>query len=300
MQQILINEVDVPLVSYPPIMDRLNRARVRIQTPSHPMPSTWTNAIMDLFAESLSEDAREGATFVTVTALTLPLATVGFSYYFLTASGERFSVKVISIQSAGIGTYKIHLADPLPMALPEATTMGGYAVFYNLDPSEVTNQGECIARWQVDVRVGSDTVQHVWDDPFLIVNAETNYTLNSASLVRTYPMVDRLRPPTDEDLTEIIKTGWTNYLRSDLEGKGIKANQIKSWERLEAAHAAACVYHLVLTDERQDSEYRETWRTNYAHQCDLMFASIRFWYSPTDGSTPAKSDENYSGRSISR
>ena len=192
------------------------------------------------------------------------------------------------------------LADPLPMALPIGTIIAAYSVFYDLDASEVTNQGESIARWQVDIRVGSDIVQHVWDDPFLIVNAETNYTLNSASLVRTYPMVDRLRPPTDEDLTEIIKTGWTNYLRSDLEGKGIKANQIKSWERLEAAHAAACVYHLVLTDERQDAEYRETWRTNYAHQCDLMFASIRFWYSPTDGSTPAKSDENFSGRSISR
>jgi hypothetical protein len=300
MQQILINEIDVSLLSYPPVMDRLFRARVRIQTPSHPMPATWTAAQLDSFTESLSVASREGETFLTVSSLATPLATDGRLYYVFTASGERFSVKLTDIQSVGIGSYRLHLADPLPMALPIGTNIGGYAVFYDFDATEVTNQGECIARWQVDIRVGADIVQHVWDEPFLIVNAETNYTLNSASLVRTYPMVDRLRPPTDEDLTEIIKTGWTNYLRSDLEGKGIKANQIKSWERLEAAHAAACVYHLVLTDERQDAEYRETWRTNYAHQCDLMFASIRFWYSPTDGSTPAKSDEDYSGRSISR
>jgi len=300
MQQILVGETDVYLVSYPPVMDRLFRARIRMQTPSTPMPEAWTGADTDTFTESLSAAASEGDDFVTVSSVSTPTAVAGRQYYISAPSGEKFSVKFTRAEAAGIGAFRLHLADPLPMPLPVGTAIGAYAVFYEMAASEVTSPGQAIARWQVDIRVGADIIQHVWDQPFLIVNAETNYTLNSANLVRMYPMVDRLRPPTDEDLTELIDVGWTNYLRADLEGKGIKANQIKSWERLEAAHAAACVYHLVLTDERQDAEYRETWRSNYAHQCDLMFASVRFWYSETDGTVPGKSDENFSGRSISR
>jgi hypothetical protein len=300
MQQILVNETDLPLVSYPPVLERIFRASVRLQTPSTPMLDAWANAIIESFNDTVSVAASEGDTFLTFASASLPTLIVGRLYYVAPVTGERFSVKFTRLEPTGVGVYRMHLADPIPMALPVGTLIGAYSVSYEMDAAEVSQAGESIARWQVDIRVGTDIIQHVWDMPFLIVNAETNYRLTSNELIRIYPIADRLRPPTDEDLTELIETGWTNYVRPDLEGKGIKANQIKSWERITPAHAAACVYHLVLTDERQSSEYREQWRNVYAHQMDLMFASVRFWYSETDGNQPGHSDENFMGRSISR
>lgn len=298
MQQIIKDEIHVDIFSYPPVMERPFRAWIRLQTPASPMQDADTAADFDSESGTTSVDAAEGTT--TLRFSSSVDYTPGSLYFVKPDTGQAFAVKALAFNSISPGIFDLTIADPLPMPVPSGSVVGGYRVSFAMSAENVSQQGRCIARWKFQVRDGLDVIDHIWDEPFLIVNAQTNYQLTSSELVRIYPMADRLRPPTDEDLTELIETGWSNYVRPDLEGKGLKANQIKSWERLTPAHAAACVYHLVLTDERQSQEYREQWRNVYAHQMDLMFASVRFWYSETDSTQPGDSDRNFMGRSISR
>tara|TARA_R110000751_G_scaffold265397_1_gene364465 strand:- start:5288 stop:6196 length:909 start_codon:yes stop_codon:yes gene_type:complete len=302
MQQILVGQVTAPIQSYSPVLDRINRAYVRVRTPSQSMPEVWSNASLETFANAvLQVAASEGQTFVDIGSLAAPTAIRGNDYYILDRdSGEKFVVTFMAYSIVSAGIYRLHLKDPLPTTVADSSILSSFSVHYDLPVAAVANAGSSIARWKVDIRVGAEVVEHVWDQPFLITYAETNYTLTSASLVRMYPIVDRMRSPTDEDLTELIETGWTNYLRADLENKGMRANQIKSWDRLEACHAAACVYHLILTDERQDPIFRQTWHTEYAHQFDLVLGSREFWYAETDGNTPTRSSYDYRSRTIMR
>jgi hypothetical protein len=302
VQQILVGQTTVPLVSYPPVLDRIFRARIRLRTPSQEMPTAWVAADLELFGSgTTSAAAPEGQTYIDISSLVTPTTIAGRDYFVTdSVSGQKFVITFMASTVAGAGSYRLHLKDPLPMALGDSSTVQSFSVSYDLLSTAVESAGSSIARWQIDIRVGAEITQHVWDEPFLIVYAETNYTLNSASLVRMYPIVDRMRSPTDEDLTELIETGWTNYLRADLENKGMRANQIKSWDRLEACHAAACVYHLILTDERQDPVFRQTWHTEYAHQFDLVLGSREFWYSETDANTPSRSSYDYRARTILR
>lgn len=296
MQQLLRNQITIPVEAYPSDLGYLwNRAWVRVQTPSTPMPDddTWAVADIDRAARTTTVAAPEGATEITHSTFGIVPLVPGNQYIIDPTDGSpSFIVTCGRLASSSV----MELQDPLPQPVPVDSAIRGYRVSKILSLSEVSTQGTAIARWRVEDR---DRISYVWDQPFLILNTLTNYHLNSSTLERIYPMVQRMRPD-DLTLEELIETAWTNYLRPDLEGKGIKANQIKSWERLDPAHAAACVYHLVLTDERQEEEYRQTWRNTYAHQCDLMYASVRFWYDEGDGTTPARSPYDYSGRSIFR
>lgn len=257
------------------------------------MPESWTVAAIDSITRTVGSTAAEGATSITLSPIGLGALTAGNKYIVETRDGEpNFVIKLSRIVSSTV----VETQDPLPQDIPASSTIRGFKASYELETAQVKGVGQAIARWRVEDR---DRVRYDWDDPFLIVNVATNYNLTSEALERIYPQVQRLRPD-DLSLNELIDVAWKNYVRPDLEGKGLKANQIKSWERLDAPHAAACVYHLILTDERMASDFRDDWRTVYAHQMDLLFASVRFWYSETDDNTPGRSDENFSGRSISR
>ena len=296
MQQVFRNQTQDPIYAYPSDLDNFwSRAFVRVETPSKAMPdeTSWSAAQIDRAARSVTVEGKEGATSLTHSTIGITPLTAGNQYIIEPANGEpNFIIKIARLASSSVSD----LQDPLPQNVPIGSNIRGYRVSVELQADEVTNVGQSIARWRVEDR---DRLQYIWDQPFLIVNAHTNYTLNSSTLERMYPMVQRLRQD-DISLQELIEIGWTNYVRPDLEGKGLKANQIKSWERLEAAHGAACVYHLVLTDERQEPEYRETLFTNYTHHMDLLFAGVRFWYDEGDGKTPTRSPYDYSGRSIMR
>ena len=276
MQQILKGQTAIPIEGYSQDISRSwRRAFVKIQTPSTALPETYTIAAIDSYVRTTQGAAVEGATQFNVSAIGAGVPVPGNKYIIDCRNNTpRFTVELEYYES---NTF--YLRDPLPQPVPNGADVFGYRASYELDASHVTQEGQAVARWKIEDR---DRVAHIWDQPFLIVNTQTNYTLTSSSLVRAYPIAERLHAPSDDNMTELIATAWRDYLRPDLEAKQIRANQIKSWERLEAAHAAACVYHLILTDERQDPIYVETWRNTYAHQMDLLFAGREFWYAETD------------------
>tara|TARA_R100001230_G_C5686948_1_gene196932 strand:- start:2255 stop:3148 length:894 start_codon:yes stop_codon:yes gene_type:complete len=297
MQQIFKNQIVDPIFAYPSRIDlRWSRAFVRVQTPAVAMPdeSTWTLATFDNVSRSVAGSSDEGTFRISLNPLGAG-GSISPGYQYVVEPADNNPNFVITVARV-VSTTLLEVQDPLPQNVPTGSFIYGIRASVELEPEQVKNVGQCIARWRVEDR---DRRRYDWDQPFLIVNTHTNYSLNSSTLERMYPMVQRLRPD-DTQLEELIETAWRNYVRPDIEGKGMKSNQIKSWERLEPAHGAACVLHLVLTDERQDPEYRETWRTEYAHQMDLLFAGVRFWYDEKDGTVPTRSDYDYSGRSILR
>tara|TARA_Y100000361_G_C11148016_1_gene339284 strand:- start:774 stop:1667 length:894 start_codon:yes stop_codon:yes gene_type:complete len=277
MQQILKGQTAIPIEGYSQDIDRRwSRAFVKVQTPSTALPDTWTIAAIDNTAKTTQGASVEGATSINLSAIGSITNPAPGDKYIIDCGN---STPLFTVQAENYGSNVLYLRDPLPQPVPNGAAVIGYKVSYELDASHVTQEGQAIARWKIEDR---DRVAHIWDQPFLIVNTQTNYTLTSDSLMRAYPIAERLHAPSDDNMTELIATAWRDYLRPDLEAKQIRANQIKSWERLEAAHAAACVYHLILTDERQDPIYVETWRNTYAHQMDLLFAGREFWYAETD------------------
>lgn len=275
MQQILKDRTTTDLIGYPSDISKLwNAASVRVQTPSVALPDAYSAATIDAASKTVNGSHAEGTNHLTLShGGTDP--TNGRKYIIDTLDGSpKFTVTVTRFDS-----HVAYLQDPLPKTVPSNSTLQGYQVRRTLTAEEVKLEGQGIARWQVTDAAG---VAHVWDEPFLVVNSQTNYTLTADSLVRSYPIAERLHAPGDDNMIELIETAWRDYVRPDLEAKQIRANQIKSWERVEAPHAAACVYHLVLTDERQDPVFVEQWRNVYAHQMDLLFASREFWYSEDD------------------
>ncbi len=295
MQQIIKDKTTAPIYAYPSdISTTWTAASVRVQTPQIALPDTPSAATVDSASKTTNGATVEGSTVFNLAAGGTDPA--GGSKYIIDALNgtPRFTVTVSRFDS-----NKAYLKDPLPQTVPNNSTLTGYRVARTLTAQEVKQEGQAIARWLVTDASG---VAHVWDQPFLIVNTQTNYTLTSDSLMRAYPIAERLHAPSDDNMTELIETAWRDYLRPDLEAKQIRANQIKSWERLEAAHAAACVYHLILTDERQDPIYVETWRNTYAHQMDLLVAGREFWYAETDPENSVGHADNsqFIGRNISR
>ncbi|HAW74302.1 MAG TPA: hypothetical protein DCW74_01030 [Alteromonas australica] len=295
MQQLFKDQTTIHVESYPAKIDvEFRRAAVRIQTPSTPMPDedNYDSASVEALNRIIAATASAGTHLLTFTAAPTDLV-VGHQYVVSTTDQEpNFVVKVSRV----ISSTQVQLQDPLPQEVPASSRIKGFRFSKELTAEQVKNEGQCIARWRGE---DGDRNYYYWDEPFLIVRVATNYHLTSDKLERLYPLVLRLRPE-DQTLAEIIEASWENYLRPDLESKGIRPNQIKSWERLDPAHAAACVYHLVVTDERQDPGFVEQWRTMYAHQLDLLFASVFFWYDDNDSETPGISDHDFRQREIFR
>ena len=228
MQQIFKNQIIDPIFAYPSRIDlRWTRAFVRVQTPSTSMPdeSSWATASFDNVARTTSAIAEEGTFRISINAIGGGTLTAGNKYVIEPADNNpNFVVTLSRI----VSTTLIEVQDPLPQDIPALSGVYGLKASIELDLAQVTNVGQSIARWRVEDR---DRRHYDWDQPFLIVNTHTNYTLDSSTLERMYPMVQRLRPD-DTQLDELIETAWTNYVRPDIEGKGMKSNQIKSWERL--------------------------------------------------------------------
>ncbi len=292
MQQLIRKDTDEVLVGYPPTYDTPTAAQIRVGTPAHAMgdsDSDYETATVEAVSATTNGVSKAGTTKLHFSSA--PTVVVGRRYFLELATGLKFDVEVL-----GVDGNNVHLREPLQVECASGTAFKSYAVTFQLSAHQISEEGLSIARWRTN---HSDNIYRVWDEPFVIVNVETNYDLSVSELIRTYPIVERLRPE-EQTCEELIDVCWETYVRPDLEAKGIKVNQIKSWERVNPAHAAACVYHLVVTDERQDEMFREQWKTIYAHNMDLLFSSVRFWYDDNDGKTPGMSDRDFRQRTISR
>ena len=272
MQKDLKDSTDT-LIAYPPALGVPSSATVKIQTPSTAMPSSGSAGSVDGVSASPNSSISEGDT--TASFASDPTFTNGRDYLVTVAGMDRFVAKCLNT-----GTTST-FADPFPADVSTSGTFKGIAITIALTSAQTSAAGDAIARWTATI----NGVAQTWEQQFKVAEVQDGAFVNSAELVRMYPIADRLRPPTDETLTETIDAAWELYLRPDLEAKGMIANQIKSWERLKPVHATACIYHLVSTDERQEDIFRDQWRTQYAHALDLLLAGSEFWYSTDDTET---------------
>ena len=147
MQQIFRNQTQDPIFGYPSDLNNFwSRAFIRVGTPSHAMPdeSSWTAAQIDRAARGVTALCKEGTTTITHSPIGVTAFTVGNQYIVDLANGDpSFIVKLTHISS----TSTFETQDPLPQDIPSGSSIRGFRVSFELDPDQVTDVGEAIARW---------------------------------------------------------------------------------------------------------------------------------------------------------
>ncbi len=260
------------LVSYPPVIGQASAANVRIGTPAVSMPDEGSEdaATIDTVDTTISAAANAGDKSITVASASG--ITEGYQYYLDTDFGPLV-VEVEEIEST-----TIHMTNPLPTAVESGTAFKGYAISHALTAAETADVGQSLAQW--DATIGG--VLYRWDQHFLVVNDNINYTLNGTRLVDLQPIVRELRPAHDETFEDSIAAAWGTYLVPDFAEKGIRIERINSWEPLEALHSTAVVAHLLSQATNANPDFRDFWEAKYRKQSLDLLSNPLWWYDADD------------------
>lgn len=255
-------------------------ATVRIGTTSTAIPTSADNATVDAVSTTVTASASEGDTSVTVSS-----ATFVHGVKYLVEDPGKFPLVVESAHSA-TGTT-LYLKDPLPHALTTSATVKGLRVSHALTADETSEEGPGIAVWSCTV----DGVAFTFTDSFRVVRRITQIPLTVDDLIRTYPVVLRLRERSDVGLDEVIASAWEYRVLHRLAAKGVRDEDIVDSEVLRPMLALACVLHLVALDESADPVWRDSLVAEYERTVEATFGRVD-WYEHTQDADPAPSQTN--------
>ena len=255
-------------------------ATVRVGTTSTAIPTSGDSATIDSVNTTVTAAASEGDTTITTASATY---VAGVKY--LVQDAGRPPLVVESAHSA-TGTT-LYLKDPLPHALTTSATVKGIRVSHALTTSETSEEGPGIAVWTVTV----GGVDYVFSDSFRVVRRITQIPLTVDDLIRTYPVVLRLRERSDVGLDEVIASAWEYRVLHRLAAKGVRDEDIVDAEVLRPLLALACVLHLVALDESADPVWRDSLVAEYERTFEATFGRVD-WYEHTQDADPAPSSSN--------
>lgn len=255
-------------------------ATVRIGTTSTAIPTSADNATIDAVNTTVTAAASEGDTSLTVASATF----VAGVKYLVTDPGKY--PLVVEAQTGGT-TTTLYLKDPLPHAVTTSATVKGIRVSHALTADETSEEGPGIAVWSATV----DGVEFVFTDSFRVVRRITQIPLTVDDLVRTYPVVLRLRERSDVGLDEVIAAAWEYRVLHRLAAKGIRDEDIVDSEVLRPVLALACVLHLVALDESADPVWRDSLVTEFERTMEATFGRVD-WYEHSQDADPAPAQNN--------
>lgn len=275
MQQVLKDSTET-LLFYPPELYQASAADVRIGTAAVGLPAVGNEEAATVDSVSTTTNAAAAKGTDSLSVADNPNVTPGRKYLVALDDGQRFTVRVIAYTSGG--GHTVHLADPLPIAVPSGSALKGLAITHALTAAETASIGDGLAK----VRATLNGVQRAFDVSFRVVNAILGLTLTPDRLVSAYPQVSRLRSSSDEDYTEAIDSAWEHLLRPELRARGFLEENINSPSELEPAHALAVIYRMTRAARPDDIERIEEARKDYKTMLDNVLNSSALWYSADD------------------
>lgn len=262
------------LVSYPPMPVHADAVTIRYRTPASPMQDDAVPAVVDPLNAEVASPAKAGAD---VLELREPPAIVARrSYIVVLPSGLR-----VVVIARGAEDSKLHLTEPLPVAVPEGSEVLGYAVSVPLSAGELERAGEGVAIWSVT----ADGFTSSWAQQLRVVRRQVAYTLTAPRLTSQSKLAARLRSPTDDGFDEVIEAAWNRYVLPALHAKQLLPERIISWELLEPVHIAAV--ELLLLPE-SDVQARDLAREELARVTATVLAGAELWYDAAEAENPRR------------
>lgn len=285
MQQVLKDSTDTLLVYPPRLIDGRvpgvpSSVTIRIGTTSTTLPAVGSGDAVTVDAVSASTNAAASEGDLTLAFASDPTLTAGRFYLVENTLGERAWLRAIKT-----GTTS-RFASPLPFDCASGSTIKGILCPHALTAAETSSIGEGIAF----ARATMDGVEREWGVRFEIVRQIFQVPLSAAELIERRPEVLRLRSPTDVGFDEIIQSAWLDYVRPELNARGMHDERIRSGDALIPALLDAVVYRLCLSHysddvamlDRREREYRET--------LARVLGSSKFWYDEANDSVDLDAD----------
>lgn len=263
--QIQRNEIST-LIVYPPpsIRGNITSCEVRIGTPAVQMPDAWSSATLSSLSTTLSADATRGTKVVSVVSVSGAV------------EGRKILLgnsHVAEIES--ISGLNLTLANPIPEDLGSGAVVKGLDIAVSISAEQAADAGNALALWKSD---NGD----IWTQTFQITHRQVSYQLDINLLRKLAPLSLRLLPSTDKDAKDAIDAAWENEIKSFLLSKGMKPENIISWDEISPWHAAAVVYHLLVNLHGADEAQIARWFSTMAKQRANALDSRRLWYSEDD------------------
>lgn len=266
MQRIIKASTET-LYTYPPILAQASGTpTARIGTASTPMPDAGSNCTVDTLSTDVAADAYEGSTQLTVTSATW---VKGRKYIATSSTGEVFPI----VSDTDGASDTLNLQEPIPSALLTGSTIKGYRISITLTADQTSDIGKAAVEWAATL----NSVSEKWTDTFYVVERDGGYSLDAEKLSRYSAFCRRVRPDSDNDMSETIDAAWVRYIRPSLLAKGVRPELFISRDELESVHIAACEHHVAqqATDVAQD--VREEKRRNFSEAMSLVLQSDSLW-----------------------
>lgn len=289
MQRVLKGSTET-IFTYPPTLAQASGTpTARVGTPSSglPAPGAGTNCTVDTLSSSLTVNAAEGSTRLTVASA----AWVKGRKYLLTATtGE-----IIVVESLTSGTTTtLDIKEPLPRDVASTSTIVGWRISVALTADQTSSIGRAVVEWTATI----NSVGEAWADSFEVVHIDGGYSLTADRLTILSPYCKRMRPDSDEDFREVIEAAWARHVEVPLLAKGLSPSRVVSRDVLEALHVTACELFLA---EQFDPALVEQRRGAFADALTLVLNSKDLWVSTSDSlSSPDNSPQPWSFCVVSR
>jgi hypothetical protein len=252
------------LVAYPPehLRGTVTAATVRIGTPNVTMPDNGTAATVSSLDTTTDAAANRGDRTISVASATGATA------------GRKILIGDHEAELESISGTTLTLRLPLPLDVATGTVVKGLDLSIALDSTDTDQAGNALAIWTV----GTED----WTQPFVVAYRSVAYGLDAVGLRIRYPVIERLIPGRDADLSDAIEGAWLTEVEPHLLANEMKPENVISWSAIDDWHAAAVVYRAALNAPRLSPEAVDTWATNLSSARNRALDSRRFWYSETD------------------
>ncbi len=182
---------------------------------------------------------------------------------------------VASVLESG-GTTK--LADPLPVDVPDTTTVSAFGWTHALTATEtdVAGQGYVKARFTI-----GGVVEPV-DFILSVVSEHVGQILTVPQLVEAWPKFEHYKPPEDETGDETIRRAWLYEVKPELNARGIHEHRINATEPYRPVLVAAIRWLLLRDHAQTDRDTVERAHEDLVRQFDRAESSIKRSIQSTD------------------
>jgi hypothetical protein len=256
--------------TYPPTLAQASGTpTARIGTPAVAIPDAGSNATVDSVSTTVDADAYEGATQLTVTSATW---VKGRKYLATSSTGEVLPI----VSDTDGASDTLNLQEPLPAPLLTGSTIKGYRISIALTAEQTASIGRCVVEWTATL----NGVSEKWPDQFYVVERDAGYALDAATLSRFSAYARRMKPETDNDLSETIAGAWIRYLAPALLAKTIRPELFVSRQEMIPAHIAACEHYCAQNATSEEQETKDEKRREYGEALTLLLNSETLWINP--------------------